>query len=83
MLGLAAQAVKYPMVQVLGLETFLGVSLQMISATLAGVAAYSLTAWLLRSEELILLVDSIRKKVLHKPEIPEEIIEQEAISEVG
>ena len=71
------------MVQVLGLESFLGVSLQMVAATLAGAAAYLITAWLLRSEELILLVDSIRKKVLRKPEIPEEIVEQEPISEVG
>lgn len=83
MLGLVAQAVKYPMVRIMGLETFLGVSLQMVSATLAGLAAYLLTTWLLRSEELILLVDSIKKKVLHKPEIPEEIVEQEAIQEVN
>ncbi len=80
MLALIAQAAKYPLEQITGLETFLGVASQALVATLAGLAAYFLICWLLKSEELILLIESIKRKIGKRPQIPEEIMEKEKLT---
>lgn len=79
MLAITAQAIKYPMVQIWGLETFLGIAAQMIMATLGGLAAYFFMGWIQKSEEQIIFIDSLKRKILKKVELPKEVIEQESI----
>jgi putative peptidoglycan lipid II flippase len=80
MLGIVAQAVKYPIEQKFGTSTFVGIAIQAAAACSAGLIIYFFICWLLKSEELNLFVESIKKKLLKHPEIPQEIIEQEKIS---
>lgn len=79
MLAITAQAIKYPMVQIMGLQTFWGITLQMFASSLGGLFIYFFVNWVLGSEELILFVDSLRKKVFKKPILPDEVVESEAI----
>lgn len=79
-LAITAQAIKYPIEQAMGLQTFLGVTLQALAATLGGLISYFIICWLLKSEELNLMIEAAKKKVLKKVEIPNEIIEQEKLT---
>jgi putative peptidoglycan lipid II flippase len=83
MMAIVAQAIKYPMVQLMGLNTFWGIALQMIAATSGGLATYIFVGWLVKCEELTLFIDSLRKRVLRQPAIPEAIIEQGPIQDVS
>lgn len=79
MLSIVAQAIKYPMEQIIGLETFIGVATQAIMATLGGLAVYFTVCWLLRSEELNLFINVLRRKLTKRPVIAEEIVEKDKL----
>lgn len=80
MLAITAQAIKYPIEKIMGLQTFVGVAAQMTAASLGGILIYLLTCWLLKSEELNLFITALRKKVGQRPVIAEEIIEKEKLT---
>jgi len=80
MLSIVAQAIKYPMVKIMGLHTFLGISAQMLAATAGGLLAYFLTCWFLKSQELLMLIETLKKRMFKQPTIPEEIIEKEKLT---
>lgn len=80
MLAITAQAIKYPIEQIMGLETFFAVAVQAAAAALGGSAVYLLSCWLMRSEELNVFLSSLRKKFLKPPAIAEEIIEKEKLT---
>ena len=79
MLALTAQAIKYPIEQMMGLETFIDVTVQAAAAASGGLIVYILICWLLRSEELGIFINSLKKKFLKQPVIAEEIIEKEKL----
>ncbi len=83
MLAITAQAAKYPIQQLLGLDTFLAVAMQAAAAVSAGGLAYFITCWLLKSEELNLFIVAFEKKILKKPKLPEEVMEQGPIVQDG
>jgi len=83
MLAITAQAIKYPMVQIMGLETFWGIALQMVAASLGGLFIYFFVGWVMGLEELILFIDSLRKRVFKKPVLPDEVVESESIQPIA
>ncbi|NUM25292.1 MAG: murein biosynthesis integral membrane protein MurJ [Candidatus Buchananbacteria bacterium] len=80
MLAITAQAIKYPLEQSFGTQTLVGIGLQTIAATTGGLLVYFAISWLLKSEELDILISSLRKKLLRRPAIAEEIIEKEKLT---
>lgn len=80
MLAIVAQAIKYPIENILGTQTFWGVAAQAIAATAGGLAVYFLICWLLKSQELNLFIEAMKRKVLKKSEVPREILEQEKLT---
>lgn len=80
LLSITAQAVKYPIEKVMGLDTLIGVTTQAASAALAGISMYFLVCWLLKSEELNIFINSLKKRFLKNPVIAEEIIEKEKLT---
>ncbi len=80
LLSITSQAIKYPIESVMGLETFIGVALQVMAATLGGIIVYIASCWLMKSEELNIFINSLRKKFLKNPEIANEIIEKEKLT---
>lgn len=80
MLAITAQAVKYPIEKIMGLQTFVGVATQTIAATAVGLAAYFLICWLLKSEELEIFINSFKKKFLKRPVIAEAIVEEDKLT---
>ncbi|OGY49844.1 MAG: murein biosynthesis integral membrane protein MurJ [Candidatus Buchananbacteria bacterium RIFCSPHIGHO2_02_FULL_56_16] len=77
MLALVTQATKYLIEPLVGTETFLAVTTQAVLAALAGSATYLVIGWLLRLEELTYIIDSFRQKLLKKPPVIIESIENE------
>ncbi|MDX9893070.1 MAG: murein biosynthesis integral membrane protein MurJ [Patescibacteria group bacterium] len=80
MMAITAQAIKYPIGQLFGTETFIGIGAQLLLASLGGGLAFLTTAYLLRTEELNTYLESLRKKFLKRPNVPEEIIENEKLT---
>lgn len=80
MLGLVAQAAKYPLEQAFGTITLLGVIAQATAAILAGSIVYLVVCYLLKSEELTIFIESFKKKFGKHPAIAEEILEQEKLT---
>jgi len=80
LLALTAQAIKYPIEQIMGLETFIDVTVQAGAAALGGSFVYLLSCWLMRSEELNIFLASLKKKLLKQPLIAEEIIEKDKLT---
>ncbi|MFA6322894.1 MAG: murein biosynthesis integral membrane protein MurJ [Candidatus Buchananbacteria bacterium] len=81
MMAIVAQAIKYPMQQWLGLQTFIGVASQTLAAGSAGLVTYFTTCWLIKSEEFKLFIEVVNKKILKKPQLPEEVTEQESLTQ--
>lgn len=79
MLSIVAQAIKYPLEQVAGTQTLLGVTAQGLSSVIAGLGVYLSITYLLKSEELTIFINSFKKKFGRRPVIAEEIIEQEKL----
>ena len=79
-LAITAQAIKYPIEQIMGLQTFIGVATQAIAAALGGSIVYLVICWLLKSEELKLFLDSLKRKIGKRPAIAEEIVEKEKLT---
>jgi len=52
----------------------------LLLASLGGGLAFLTTAYLLRTEELNTYLESLRKKFLKRPNVPEEIIENEKLT---
>ncbi|MBI3290651.1 murein biosynthesis integral membrane protein MurJ [Candidatus Falkowbacteria bacterium] len=80
MLGIFAQAIKYPISQAFGTQTFIAVSLQAALATAGGIGIYLLTCWALKSEELGIITSSLKKKLVKRPVLAEEIIEKDKLT---
>ena len=80
MLAITAQAIKYPLEQSFGTETFIGISLQTLAASFGGLTVYLMVSWLMKSEELDILLLSLHKKFMKRPAIAEEIIEKEKLT---
>jgi len=80
MLAIAAQAIKYPIEQIMGLQTFIGVATQATAATLGGLIVYFVVCWLLRSEELNLFLSVLKRKLGKRPVVAEEIVEKEKLT---
>ncbi len=80
MLAISAQAIKYPLEQSFGTQTLIGISLQALAATTGGLIVYFITTWLLKSEELDILISSLQRRLLRRPAIAEEIIEKEKLT---
>ena len=80
MLALVSQAIKYPIEQIMGLQTFIGIATQTTAASLGGLLIYFLVCWLLKSEELLLLIAALKKKLIKRPAIAEEIVEKEKLT---
>lgn len=77
MLALVTQATKYLVEPLIGTETFIGITSQMIIASSVGLGAYLFIGWLLRLEELTSLADSLKKKWFKKPPLIAEVVENE------
>ena len=77
LLALVAQAVKYPLEQLTGTETLLGVLTQAMTAIIAGSLTYLFAMWLLKSEELTIFAKSFKKKFTKRPPLAEAILEQQ------
>jgi len=71
-LGVVTQILKYPLAQVVNMDTFVGIFLQGLFAGLGGLIIYTLVAWLLKVHELTLLAQSLRRKWLRLRNIPPE-----------
>lgn len=71
-LGLVTQLLKYPLAQIVNMDTFMGIFLQGLLAGLGGLVVYILVAWLLRVQELTLLGRSLHRKWLKLRNIPPE-----------
>jgi len=80
MLALTAQAIKYPIERMMGLQTFIGVATQTIAAGLGGLAIYLLICWLLKNEELNMFMTVFKKRFFSRPVIAEEIVEKEKLT---
>jgi putative peptidoglycan lipid II flippase len=74
MMAIVAQAAKYPLERVSGTDTFLGLLSQATVAGVAGMGTYILVCWLLKSDELSVVFQSIQRR-LKPPTIPEDIRE--------
>lgn len=77
MLALVAQAVKIYVGQIAGTSTFINVTFQGIAAAVAGLLVYIVIAWLLKSEELQIFINSFKNKFIKSKVVTEEIIDQE------
>lgn len=81
MLAIVAQAIKYPVVQVTGgVETLGGIVIQAAAAGTGGIAAYLLLCWFLKVEELTQFIESFKRKLLKKQQLPAEALDPETLS---
>jgi len=71
-LGVVTQILKYPLAQMVNMDTFMGIFLQGLLSGLGGLIVYILIAWLLRIHELTLLTQSLHRKWLKLRNIPAE-----------
>jgi putative peptidoglycan lipid II flippase len=60
--GMMVQVLKYPVAAVVDMQRFWGVLLQLVIAGSGGVGVYVLIAWLLKSEEIIMLKKYLPRK---------------------
>jgi hypothetical protein len=74
MMAITARPLNIPIGQLFGTETFIGLCGQLLIASLGGGAIFLITAYLLKTEELNTYLESLRKKFLSDPNVPEEII---------
>ncbi len=75
--GLITQSIKPFAIQVITLDTFFGVLSQGLLAGGAGLIAYGLVSYILKTEELSLFVNGLQKRVFKKA-LPEETFSQDS-----
>ncbi|MAF14174.1 MAG: murein biosynthesis integral membrane protein MurJ [Parcubacteria group bacterium] len=80
MLAIVAQAAKYPLEQISGTQTFMGVTAQALTAIIAGLATYFVVCYFLKSEELNIFISALKRKISRRPVIAEEIEETEKLT---
>lgn len=80
MLSIVAQAAKYPLEQVFGTNTLLGIGLQGGASIIAGTLMFLLISYLIQNEELTIFIESFKKKFVKQPSIPEDILEKEKLT---
>jgi len=74
-MGLAIQGMKTVTATFLNTHTFLGIFLQGLIAGLVGLIAYTAIGLILKSHEMIIFIDTIKRKLVRKESLPEDISE--------
>ncbi len=72
--AISAQLSKYVFAQVLNLDTFMGIFLQGLAAGCVGMIIYFALAYAFDSEELSLFINGLKRRLLKKAVIEEEIV---------
>ncbi len=72
--ALATQIVKGVVVQLISLDTFWGVFAQGLSAGVAGLLAYILFAYAFKSDEMMMFVHGMQRRLFKKTQVKEEIV---------
>lgn len=70
-LGLTTQALKYLVEPFTGTETFLGIFSQGLIAGIGGLVVFVIISLVLKSEEMLTFIASIKRKFLKKEAVPE------------
>lgn len=74
-MGLSIQSMKTITVSFLNTHTFIGIFLQGLISGLVGLIVYTAIGLLLKSHEMIVFIDTIKKKLVKKESLPEDISE--------
>lgn len=73
LMGLAIQGLKYVVAPIVNMETFLGIFTQGAIAGLGGLVVYVLTGLLLRSHEMFVFIETIKKRLVRRADLPRDV----------
>ena len=73
LMGLAIQGLKYVIAPIVNMETFLGIFTQGAAAGLGGLAVYALAGLALRSHEMQVFIETIKKRLVRRANLPRDV----------
>ena len=73
LMGLAIQGLKYVIAPMVNMETFLGIFTQGAVAGLGGLAVYALAGLALRSHEMQVFIETIKKRLVRRANLPRDV----------
>ncbi|KKR98898.1 MAG: Integral membrane protein MviN [Candidatus Magasanikbacteria bacterium GW2011_GWC2_41_17] len=73
LMGLAIQGLKYVIAPIVNMETFLGIFAQGALAGLGGLAVYAIAGLALRSHEMCVFIETIKKRLVRRANLPRDV----------